>query len=146
MYGISQHPDTKNYIIVLEGRDYCEKCGEKYKMRKWCKPCQINDLGENFKNWTSSNEKIDDFIQEMQLKINSYHDIVFEWVPYNQFKDIKEIDGDNFSIVYSATWNGPLKYDENTMKYKRYPSKVALKCLCGLFDTHNNTDEFLSKV
>src|ERR1051325_4590426 len=136
VYGISQHPDTKNYIIVFRG---CERCGEQCS-DKWCKPCDLiddlkNGLKTNFKHWTSSNEKIDDFIQEMQLKINSYHDIVFEWVPYNQFKDIKEIGKDGSKPIYSATWNGPLKYDDNTMKYKRYPSKVALKCF-----------EFLNKV
>ena len=37
------------------------------------------------------NEKIDCFIQEMHLKIDSARDIVFEWIPYNQLSDIKEI-------------------------------------------------------
>jgi len=27
----------------------------------------------------------------MQLKISSHNDIIFEWVPYNQFDDIKII-------------------------------------------------------
>src|ERR1051325_11112117 len=97
--GISQHPDTKNYIIVFRGEDYCEGCGEKYPYIwhnniKWCKSCQINDLKTNFKYWTSGNEKIDDFIQEIQSKINSYDDIVFEWIPYNQFNYVKEIGKD----------------------------------------------------
>ncbi|CAB5380269.1 unnamed protein product [Rhizophagus irregularis] len=70
IYGISQNPDTNDYILVL------------------------NNI-----NWISGNEKIDDFIQEMQLKINEYHDEVFEWIPY---------------------------YHEN---YTRYANKeVALKC------------------
>ncbi|GBC28024.2 kinase-like domain-containing protein [Rhizophagus irregularis DAOM 181602=DAOM 197198] len=61
LYGISQNPDTEDYILVLM--------------------------------WTSGNGKIDYFIQEMQLKINGhgYDDIVFEWIPYSQFNDIKEI-------------------------------------------------------
>ncbi|UZO27817.1 uncharacterized protein OCT59_020004 [Rhizophagus irregularis] len=29
IHGISQNPDTKDYIIVLQDI-YCEKCGEKY--------------------------------------------------------------------------------------------------------------------
>ena len=71
----------------------CNKCGEEYKsiFWKWCKPCQIDNLKGNFTNWTSGNEKIDNFIQEMQLKINKYNDLRFEWIPYNQFSDIKEI-------------------------------------------------------
>jgi len=69
---------------------------------KWCKSCQINNLKGNFTNWTSENEKIDNFIQEMQLKINKYNDIIFEWIPYNQFSDIKEISRGDFATLHSA--------------------------------------------
>ena len=90
IYGISQNPNTKDYILVLEN-GYCKKCGEGYTDvdYKRCKPCQINNLKENFTNWTSGNEKIDDSIQEMQLEINCPNDIVVEWISYNQFSDIK---------------------------------------------------------
>src|SRR4051794_40096207 len=91
----------------------CEKCGEKYtdKVNKWCNPCQIDYLKNNFSKWTSGNKKIDDFIRETQLKIDKPTDIVFEWIPYDQFKNIKEI-GKSSATVYSAIWNdGPLYYD-----------------------------------
>ena len=100
--------------MVLQN-GFCNKCGEQYTNihRNWCKPCQIDNLKGNFTNWTSENEKIDDFIQEMQLKIDKYNDIVFEWIPYNQFSDIKEIGRGGFATVYSAIWkDGPLEYDE----------------------------------
>src|SRR5205085_6169810 len=100
MYGISKDPDTKYYIMVIqyanESEERCEICGERYKnslcvQYKWCKACQINNFKRKFTDWTSGNAKIDDFIQEMQLKINHPNDIVFEWIDYNQFKDIKEV-------------------------------------------------------
>ena len=92
----------------------CNKCGEEYSSWRWCKPCQIDNLKGNFTNWTSGNEKIDELIQEMQLKINKYNDIVFEWIPYNQFSDIKEIGKGGFATVYSAIWkDGRLKYNED---------------------------------
>src|SRR5204862_436844 len=97
---------------------YCNKCIEKYTNRdwRWCKPCQIYNLKTT--NLTSGNEKIDNFIQEMQLKINEYSDIVVEWIPYNQFSDIKEIGRGGFATVYSAIWkDGPLKYDKEKEKY-----------------------------
>ncbi|CAB5380279.1 unnamed protein product [Rhizophagus irregularis] len=129
IYGISQNPDTKDYIMVLNN-SYCKECGEIYTevWRKWCKLCQINNLKQNFTNWTSGNEKIDDFIQEMQLKIEKYDDINVEWIPYNQFNIIKEI---NFSKAYLAIWkNGSLKYNYEEIKYEREPNKeVTLKCL-----------------
>ncbi|CAB5395738.1 unnamed protein product [Rhizophagus irregularis] len=107
LYGISQNPDTSDYILV-----------------------QNNSI--NLVNWTIGNEKIDDFIQEMQLNINFYDDVVFEWISYNQFNEIKEIDKNGFITVYSAIWmNGPLHY--NHSKYTRDSNKeVALKCLHNL--------------
>jgi hypothetical protein len=82
----------------------CKECGEEYinKYSKWCKPCQIDNFQRNFANWTSGNETIDNLIQEMQLKIDYSWSLVFEWMPYNQFSDIKEIGKGGFSIVYSA--------------------------------------------
>ena len=96
---------------------FCKKCGEVCTDRyyKWCKPCQIDNLKRNFAN--SENEKIDNFIQEMQSNIDRSTDIVFEWIPYNQFSDIKEIGRGGFATVYSAIWkDGPLKYDYDTQE------------------------------
>ncbi|UZO14401.1 uncharacterized protein OCT59_005858 [Rhizophagus irregularis] len=145
IYGISQNPDTKKYIIVLENGKHCEICNEIYTdlSYKWCKLCQINNLKTNFINWTSSNEKIIELIQEMRLKIRNYDDIIVEWIPYNQFNDIKEIDKNNCNIIYSAIWmDGPLKYNQE--EWKRIPNKkVALKCF---YNSQNISNEFLNKV
>src|SRR2546421_3547210 len=131
--------------MEFQFRSSCKKCGEEYANEDnesfgWCEPCQIDDLKGNFT--TSGNEKIDNFIQEIQLKIDNWEDIVFEWIPYNQFSDIKEI-GRN-ATVYSAIWkNGPLQY-EYKGKYIRKPHyanyKVALK---RLHNSQNITNEFL---
>ena len=46
----------------------------------------------------------------MQLKINDYKDIIFEWIPYNQFININE-GKDKFSL---ATWkSGPLLWNKS---------------------------------
>ncbi|CAB4433368.1 unnamed protein product [Rhizophagus irregularis] len=102
LYGISQNPDTGNYILV-----------------------QNNNI------WTCENKKIDDFIQKRQLKINNYKDIVLEWIPYNQFNEIKEIGKNNLITVYTAIWkDGPLyKKDEQSSYIRNSNEKVALKCL-----------------
>ena len=83
----------------------------------WCRPCQINYFKNGFANWTSGNEKIDNFIQEKQLKVIDYDDTVFEWIPYNQFNDIKEIGKGG---IATAIWKeGPLYYSKVKRKYKR---------------------------
>jgi hypothetical protein len=150
MYGISQNPDTKDYIIIFQeqycteyGIKYCEKCDEKYTNTKykWCKLCQINDFKKDFTDWTNGNKQINDFIQKMQLKINNWNDTVFEWIPYNMFDDVKEIGKSGYSSIYSAIWKGgPLYYDHKNSKewIRRSDKKVVLKCLM--------TSEFLNVV
>ncbi|UZO07267.1 uncharacterized protein OCT59_027557 [Rhizophagus irregularis] len=115
LYGISQNPDTNDYILV-----------------------QDNSI--NLANWNSGNEKIDDFIQEMQLKVNNIYDIVFEWIPYNQLDEVKEIDKNGSIIIYSAIRkDGPL-YKKYWNDYKRDSSKnVALKC----FQNSQDSIDFL---
>ena len=90
-------------------------------------------------------KKIDHLIQEMQLKIDSPLGIVFEWIPYSQFNDIKGIGNDSFAKIYLAMWkNGSLYYDDIKKTYARNRNKkVALKCL---YNSQNITDEFLSEV
>ncbi|RIA81712.1 kinase-like domain-containing protein [Glomus cerebriforme] len=81
----------------------------------------------------------------MQLKINAHYNIVFEWIPYNQFNNIKEIGNGSFSIVYSAIWkDGPLRYKVNKYVYERNSNcNVALKCL---HNSQNITYEFLNEI
>src|SRR4051812_34951548 len=100
----------------------CEECGiqdinilnEEYK---WCNPCLENfNIFENFDTFTNhfndeNYEKIDNLIQEMQSKIKGPNDIIFEWVPYNQFNNISEEGKGDFVKAYSAIWkDGPLIY------------------------------------
>ena len=120
----------------------CKDCGKKYTdvYYKWCKPCQISNLKDNFENWTSGNKQIDDFIQEKQLKINYYRDIIFEWIPYSQFNIVKE-DRKDYFTMHSAIWkDGPLCFER---KWTRKSNKtVDLKC----FYHSQNIDEFLNEV
>jgi hypothetical protein len=106
---------------------------------KWCQPC----FNGNSKNNTSGNEKIDNLIQEMQLKTDTYYDI-FEWIPYNQLANIKETGKKDFDIIYSAIWkNGPLFYTYNRGYYRIQNKAVTLKCL---YNSQHITNEFLIKV
>jgi hypothetical protein len=119
IYGISQNPNTNDYILVQD------------------------NLG--FINWMSGNKKIDDFIENMQLKIKEYNDIIIEWIPYNQFTEIKEIGKGGFSTICSAIWkDGPLHYNVYLEKYRRDPNKVV--ALKYLNDSKNLINELLNEV
>ncbi|GBC02159.1 hypothetical protein RclHR1_04490005 [Rhizophagus clarus] len=160
-YGISQNPDTKDYILVFSKENFerynCKKCGDKYEYdykdykdsgqryndreNKWCKSCHINRLKNNFTNWASGNEKIDKFIQQRQLNIKTSYDLIFEWIPFNEFIDIKEIRKGGFSV---AIWKeGRLRYDIIKKEWMKEPyRKVVLKYL----NSQNITDEFFKEV
>jgi hypothetical protein len=134
--------------VVLHG-EYCEKCGQEYTILiyKLCKPCRINDLKVNFVNWTSGNEEIDNFIQEMQLNLDHiFNSSLFQWIPYNEFYDVKEIK-DDFYTVYSAIWkNGPLNYnfkDLNMITMRDSNERVTLKYF---YDIQSMINEYHSKV
>uniref|UniRef100_U9V691 Protein kinase domain-containing protein n=1 Tax=Rhizophagus irregularis (strain DAOM 181602 / DAOM 197198 / MUCL 43194) TaxID=747089 RepID=U9V691_RHIID len=111
IYGISQNPDTKDYVIVFR-EEYFEI---------YCKKC----------DWTSGDKQIDAFIQEKQSQIDSPWKIVFEWIPYNQFYGIEEIGNGNTTAIWKG---GPLKFNEDSKKYERnlINKKVALKYLYNL--------------
>ncbi|GBC02165.1 hypothetical protein RclHR1_04490011 [Rhizophagus clarus] len=157
-YGISQNPDTKDYILVFSKENFerynCKKCGDKYEYdykdykdsgqcyndreNKWCKSCHINHLKNNFANWASGNEKIDNFIQQKQLNIKTSYDLIFEWIPFNEFIEIRK--GESSVAVWKE---GPLCYDIIEKEWMKESSKkVVLKYL----NSENITDEFLSEV
>lgn len=117
-----------------------KKCYANYES---CKQCQINYLKENFTFCTSGNEKIDEFIQEIRFNINIYWTVVFEWIPYNQLHDIKEIGKGGRAI---AIWkDGPLCYDYVNQNgwARELDKKVALKCL---HNSQDITNEVLNEV
>ena len=115
-------------------QDRCKKCDKQYTdipniKYKLCETCRI--LKKKFTSWTSENEKIDDFFKEMQLGINDYDGVVFEWIPYYSFINVECMAMDGFTWLYSATWvNGPLHYEYKNKRWTREPyKKVVLKYL-----------------
>ena len=58
----------------------CPESNEYYN-DLYCKPCNSGHFRDNFKNWTSSDDVIDNLIQESQL--NARHNREFlEWIEY----------------------------------------------------------------
>lgn len=97
-------------------------------------------IKNNFTNWTSKNKRIDNFIQVMQLSVNDYKDVIFEWIPYHMFNDIKELN----NAIYLAVWKeGPLYWNGKNYTKNLANKTVALKYL---INQKNITNEFLNEV
>ncbi|GBC25549.2 kinase-like domain-containing protein [Rhizophagus irregularis DAOM 181602=DAOM 197198] len=125
MCGISQNPDTGNYIIVSQD-EYCEKCtiwknGPLYINKKWIRNSYTNVVLKSLD------------INEFPSKTNNNNDISGIY-GISQNSDTKE-----YIIVLSidkycekcAIWkNGPLYHEEDRKEWIRNScKKVVLKCL-----------------
>ncbi|CAB4418693.1 unnamed protein product [Rhizophagus irregularis] len=122
------------YMEDLEKRKQaygiCGECNEPGTGYRWCQPCNAKRFKDNFKNWTSGNKDIDEFIQQSQLNA-VYYGKYLEWVPFENFKDITYITRGGFGKIYSDEWpEGSISFwDIENQKWKRYSIKVALKSL-----------------
>ncbi|GBC03893.1 hypothetical protein RclHR1_00540003 [Rhizophagus clarus] len=130
-----ENPYEVVYINNLEKRKdaygICLQCNEPGTGIHWCRPCNAKRFKEEFKNWTSGNKFIDEFIQESQLNAVHYTQCL-EWVPFDKFKDVTYVANGGFGKIYRASWHeGHIAYwKHKEQKWWRYQSKiVALKSL-----------------
>ncbi|RIB27750.1 hypothetical protein C2G38_1694397 [Gigaspora rosea] len=109
VYGITQNPETKQYIVVipdefssrrsgLNGK--CISCGQYNTSPAWCQSC---DPWRTTQGWTSKNENIDNFIKELQFKATGYEKVI-EWIPFNNLINLQEINKSEPGLVL-ATWD-----------------------------------------
>ncbi|RHZ78865.1 hypothetical protein Glove_155g93 [Diversispora epigaea] len=125
----------------------CPECNQEWDVDfKWCKPCNLKRFQNDFNNWTSGNDKIDKFIQGAQLNANNNVEVI-EWIPYDRFKDVKQIGKGGFGTIHYATWiDGYIeKWDIENQQWKRdrkYSDEVALK----KFDNFVNFNDVLNEM
>ncbi|GBC22549.1 kinase-like domain-containing protein [Rhizophagus irregularis DAOM 181602=DAOM 197198] len=108
-------------------RRICENCNQECLATLYCEYCVRNYLQENFPNWTSGNDDIDNLIQECQMKSLEPKDIV-EWIPYSNLENIEYLTKGGFSEIYSAVWiNGRYEeWDSEKKQLKRRGNHVIV--------------------
>jgi len=125
----------------------CEECGQPNTGFFWCQSCNVQHFQQNFKNWTSEDHNIDEFIQISQLKAKCCEEVL-ELIEYNKFENVEYLA----ESVYKAIWkDGYIWYwdskNNQWERYREYYKKgqpVALKCLHDLQNI--NSFEFLKEV
>ncbi|POG61640.1 kinase-like domain-containing protein [Rhizophagus irregularis DAOM 181602=DAOM 197198] len=127
------------YMEDLEKRKQiygiCGECNEPGTGKRWCQPCNAKRFKDNFKNWTSGNKDIDEFIQQSQLNA-VYFKKYLEWIPFEKFKDITYITRGGFGKIYSAKWpEGYIEsWDIKNQKWERCSIKIKSHLQVYLLD------------
>ncbi|RHZ79146.1 hypothetical protein Glove_151g58 [Diversispora epigaea] len=125
----------------------CPECSQTYiDVWSWCKPCNSKHFQNNFDKWTSGNNTIDKFIQDAQMNPDYYWKVI-EWIPYDRFKDIKEIAKGGFGTIFKAKWiDGSIwRWDiENKRWLRNGQRRVVLKKFDDNFANLN--EDFLNEI
>ncbi|PKC12172.1 kinase-like protein [Rhizophagus irregularis] len=135
-YGITWDQEIKNYMMVLNNK--CIECN---------KICNSIYFQRNFENWTSGNDDIDKFIQDIQLSAHKDVKNALEWIPYDRFYDIEYIAKGGFGKVYRAnlTYGFITDWDSKNQNWKRN-GKDILIALKSLDNSKNIASEFINEI
>ncbi|GBB92314.1 hypothetical protein RclHR1_00020017 [Rhizophagus clarus] len=131
----------RNKVLNNSGtKRICENCNKECLATLYCEYCVRNYLQENFKNWSSGNDDIDDLIQKCQMESLGPANIV-EWIPYSNLDNVKYLTKGGFSDIYTANWiNGYYReWDSKKQQLKRLGiHKVVLKKLENVESANKN--------
>ncbi|RHZ82822.1 hypothetical protein Glove_103g69 [Diversispora epigaea] len=129
----------------MSSGEICPECNQKNTYYAWCEPCNSKHFQNDFNNWTSGNDKIDKLIQDAQLNAKYNYEVI-EWIPYDRFKDVKQIGKGGFGTIHYARWiDGYIdNWDIENQQWKRWDdnSEVALK----KFDNFVNFNDVLNEM
>lgn len=81
----------------------CNKCNFTRYSDRFCENCTGLYLQGLHDSWTSGNKIVDEFIRRCQ-KISSLPSFIMEWIPFEQFTDVRTLTSGGFSTIYIATW------------------------------------------
>ncbi|RHZ65765.1 hypothetical protein Glove_311g21 [Diversispora epigaea] len=111
----------------------------------FCELCTKEHFIQEFGYWSSENTEIDKVIQESQENKQLGHSL--QWIPYDNFRDIKHIADGGYGSVYSAILKNGVKifwdYKNMKWKYNYVGNKVALK---EINDSRHDISKFLKEV
>lgn len=145
---VASNSDISFYDRIKSTSNRCAICNMECTTLFYCQPCNARKFQSRFKDWTSGIEKLDEFIQKSQVEAKKHSEII-EFIPYENFRDVRyEIDG-GFGCLYSATWKpGPIEtfmeWNGQQKDWKRKKSElVALK---RFKISQTVSDEFIKAV
>lgn len=135
------------YIRKYDGTNKnikCIKCNSRLRINSSliCYLCfAVDSLTVN-----SGNKKIDDFIRGTQSLVNKAYELrnpFLEWVPFEEFKEIRQIGQGGFSRIYRATW----KAHKRISSKGRFKQPKEIQIVLKVLNYSQNVDtKFLNEV
>ncbi|RIA89514.1 kinase-like domain-containing protein [Glomus cerebriforme] len=139
--GIINETYDRNKVLFNEGtKRICENCNQECLATLYCEYCVRNYLKAKFSNWTSGNDDIDNLIRKCQME-TLRPDMIVEWIPYNNFQNIKYLTKGGYSEIYTADWidGGYYRWDFEEQQLKRFGGqKVIIKRLENVENASHN--------
>ncbi|CAB4470070.1 unnamed protein product [Rhizophagus irregularis] len=117
-------------LILPTNNVTCKRCDSKFTDQNWCYDCEAQKFQEDFPNWTSENESLDELIQYSQLSAIT-NDTYFEWINFNRFNNIENMHSLYYEF-YTAIWlDGSRElWDNRSQQWARTgPVKIILRRL-----------------
>jgi hypothetical protein len=115
--------------------DVCKECNH---------TCNAIHFQQNFNSWTSGNNNVDKFIQDIQLLAHQNAKEALEWIPYDRFYDI---NCSKKTGAYRANWiDGYIcRWDNEIQNWKRVNQNM-LVFLIYLNNSTQLTLELMNEV
>ena len=139
----------ENKVFYNEGtKRICENCNKECLAMLYCEHCVRNYLKAKFSNWTSGNDVIDNLIQQCQIKLFRT-DRIIEWIPYNNFQEIKYLTKGGCSEIYTATWIDGRYFEWDSKKQqlvREWESRVQYVVLKKLENVENADQRWFEEV
>ena len=120
----------RNKVTFNSGaKRICENCNQECLATLYCEYCVRSYLKENFSNWTSGNDDIDNLIQKCQME-SLDPEMIVEWIPYNNLENINYLTKGGFSEIYTANWiNGYYEEWDSEKKTIKRAKKLGIQSI-----------------
>ncbi|RHZ88972.1 hypothetical protein Glove_19g307 [Diversispora epigaea] len=119
-----QERSTRNGVMksrsvwIIEGRNGVRP----QNLEQWNREYSNSKHFQNdFNKQTSGNDKIDKLIQDAQINDNDKWEVM-EWIPFDIFKDVKQIGRGGFGTIHHASLTSILKWVSRILVHWREES------------------------
>ncbi|GBB97339.1 hypothetical protein RclHR1_02970014 [Rhizophagus clarus] len=134
---------NNNNEDILNEYEVCSYCNKSITEELWCNECDPHYMIDG---WTSEIPDIDKFIKDTMYNARNYNYYFLEWVPFDRFINIEQIEEEGVSKVYSAIWtDGKPEFRLINGSWRKSEFK-SMKVILKSLNESQNITECLNKL